>query len=77
LRRPLTDEEVVRYADVAAANLGKVEGGAEGAALLAFEAMLLAPQFLYRVEAGARSGPDTSRLTPFESVMDSRPLSRS
>lgn len=65
-RRPLTQDEVARYGEVAATNLGKVEGGSEGATVLAFEAMLLAPQFLHRVEVGSRTGPEASRLTPYE-----------
>jgi hypothetical protein len=66
-RRPLAAEEVARYVEIGAANLGKVDGGAEAAARLAFEALLLSPHFLYRTEVGTRSGAaDTVRLTPFE-----------
>jgi len=54
-RRPLSDEEVARYAALA---------DAEGLDA-ALQAMLISPHFLYRFENGVRDG-EVFRLTPWE-----------
>lgn len=54
-RRPLTAEELARYEGFMAAE--RAISGFETAVQLALEAMLQAPQFLYRLEMGA---PETS-----------------
>ena len=63
LRRPVTDDEIGRYASlynaVAAAN------GFEGGMRTIVQAMLQSPAFLYRTELGADAG-DSFALTPYE-----------
>ncbi len=64
-RRPLAAEEVVYY--VALAKRGVAELGSDGALAVAFQSLLLAPQFLFKPEIGAAT-PTASvyRLTPHE-----------
>lgn len=66
-RRPLTDEEVQRYAAVgttAAADLGSFDSGMQEA----MAALLQSPHFLYQVEVGEPDPDDASRrrLTQYE-----------
>jgi hypothetical protein len=66
-RRPLTDEELVRYAAVgatAAADLGSFDAGMQEAVA----AMLQSPHFLYQVEVGETDPDDATRrrLTQYE-----------
>jgi hypothetical protein len=65
-RRPLTAEEAKKYTALAASSAAIADKRV--ALATAFEAMLLAPQFLFRVEAGqpAPGAPGRRRLTPFE-----------
>ncbi len=68
-RRPLTQSELSKYgafvrndAEPTGAQLGP-----DGALALAFQAMLLAPQFLFQPEIGTETGAGRlARLTPFE-----------
>jgi hypothetical protein len=65
-QRPLAPGEVAEYAAIATGNAAML--GEDDAAALAFQAMLSAPQFLFRSEVGA-GAPDaagTVRLTPYE-----------
>lgn len=66
-RRPLTAAEVDRYVGVAMRNLDTVDGGRDAALALAFQAMLVSPKFLYRLELG-RGAADGARrkLDPYE-----------
>jgi hypothetical protein len=65
-RRPLAGEEVVAYAAIARDNAAAF--GRDEALALSFQAMLGAPDFLFRTEIGAplAGAPGTSRLSPFE-----------
>lgn len=65
-QRPLAAEEAAGYAAIATTNAAML--GEDDAAALAFQAMLSAPQFLFRSEVGA-DAPDaagTVRLTAYE-----------
>ena len=62
--RPLTNDELDRYVAVATDLQGDI--GKESAAAAAFEAMLRAPQFLFRTEIGTPSGGGRTELDPFE-----------
>lgn len=62
-RRPLTSDEVDRYATLFEANVAT--HGARGAAEVATMALLLSPNFLYRTELGA-AGNGAVALEPFE-----------
>jgi hypothetical protein len=61
-RRPLRPEEVARYTALAVDNAGRL--GEDAAAALPWQAMLVAPQFLFRTELGDVSV--AARLTAFE-----------
>lgn len=62
---PLNPEETAQYAKIATDN---ASSGAETARALAFQAMLLAPQFVFRAEVGepVAGMTGTSRLTSYE-----------
>jgi hypothetical protein len=61
-RRPLRPEELAKYTALATASLA---AGRKSAVELAFTALLMAPQFLFRAELGA-PGASARKLTPFE-----------
>jgi len=64
-RRPLAADEVAHYVDLA--TRGQAELGADGALAVAFQSLLLAPQFLFKPEIGvAAAAPNTYRLSPYE-----------
>lgn len=69
-RRPLTQEEKDHYVTKFATDAAAVaELGADGALALAFQSMLLAPQFLFRPEIGATTPvAGVAALTPFETA---------
>jgi hypothetical protein len=58
-RRPLTGEEVTRYAALATGAVATV--GKRAATELALKALLMAPQFLFRVETGQPVAGDAQR----------------
>jgi cellulase/cellobiase CelA1 len=63
-RRPLTDAELARYADLYA--LGS-DGAAFGDGMqLVLTALLQSPNFLYRSELGAKAADGSYRLQPYE-----------
>jgi hypothetical protein len=62
-RRPLTDAEIARYADLAMAR-PTLRDGLEAA----LEVFLQSPYFLYRFEVGAPRGDGTYGLTPHETA---------
>jgi hypothetical protein len=67
-RRPIANEEVATYTRLALSNLDTLAGGREAAVALAFQSMLLAPDFLFRIEVG-EGRPDAQgrrRLGPYE-----------
>ena len=66
-RRPLTAEETTTYTDFFAGELA-AGSGFHGAVQLTIEALLQAPQFLYRLEFGEADpvAPGLARLTPYE-----------
>jgi hypothetical protein len=66
-RRPLTQEETATYQAFFDAELA-ADSGFVGAVQLTIEAMLQAPQFLYRLELGEPdpAAPGLARLTPYE-----------
>lgn len=59
-RRPLTSDEVERYAALAA------QGDATAGVATALHAMLISPAFLYRSELGEQTEGGRYRLTPYE-----------
>lgn len=65
-RRPLTADELTRYGGYAKTNAASF--GRDEALGLAFQAMLLAPQFLFLTELGEPTpgGAGTFKLNPFE-----------
>jgi len=64
-RRPLATDEVTHYVQIAKDTLAEV--GADGALAVAFQSMLLAPQFLFKPEIGvATSTPSTYQLDAYE-----------
>jgi hypothetical protein len=65
-RRPLSAGEKQRFTALFEGE--RAMSGFTGAVQVTIEAMLQAPQFLYRIEAGDPAGvqPDRVRLTPFE-----------
>jgi hypothetical protein len=63
-RRPLTAAEAKKYVAIATSSAALTDR--RTALATAFEAMLVAPQFLFRVEAGTPGPSGTRRLTPFE-----------
>ncbi len=65
-RRPLDEAEVAKYAGMAKTNAAML--GKEEALALAFQAMLIAPQFVFQPEIGVDVAvtPGVSKLTPYE-----------
>lgn len=64
-RRPLDAAEVTKYGNIAKTNAMAM--GKDEALALAFQAMLIAPQFVFQPEiGGAAVSPAVSRLTPYE-----------
>lgn len=65
-RRPLTPEEVMRYGGLARTNTAMF--GRDEALSIAFQAMLMAPQFLFLTEIGSpvAGSPTLSKLGPYE-----------
>lgn len=61
-RRPLTDDEIERYAAV-----GQLEDDFAGAATVTLQALISSPHFLYRSEVGVPSGR-AWQLTPWETA---------
>ncbi len=64
-RRPLAADEIAHYVDQANNVLSEL--GPDGALAVAFQSLLLAPQFVFKPEIGAATAtPSVYRLTPFE-----------
>ena len=63
-RRPLTKEEVDRYAALFAPDL--TGGNFDEGLKLAMTSMLISPNFTYRSEVGEKQGDGTFKLTPYE-----------
>lgn len=64
-RRPLTEDEIVRYAAVIS-EIGAQSGSFETGALYGIAALLQSPHFLYRTEHGTSGGDGTRTLTDHE-----------
>jgi hypothetical protein len=64
-RRPLTEDEVTRYVELAAVTAGRYDNAFAGVSY-AISAFLQSPHFLYQVEVGVADGPSRRRLTGFE-----------
>lgn len=65
-RRPLAADEVTHYSDIV--TLDKDTRGPDGALALAFQTLLMAPQFIFQPEIGMDVKPGVRQLTPFETA---------
>jgi hypothetical protein len=63
-RRPLSPEEVAKYGGYAKDNEAAL--GRDEALALAFQTLLVSPQFVFQPEIGADIAPNVSRLTAYE-----------